>query len=197
LEAEVTFAPICVGVVSCAARGTHEERKLIRHIDENTARRRAVLLALSLALVACGDAAEKENNGAAENNGAMNNGTENNGGAANNGAGALEVAGTWTTNYDTSETLSDTEWNGSAIVEFDNDANFAITQNAEDAMYDPGKFNKLVWTEPAEGSFYYCTVDFSLETADDAKNTTKTADDSDPLNSGCGDFGWTMMTAAE
>ena len=125
----------------------------------------------ALMLIGCGDAAE------------------------NNDSGDLEVLGTFDTSFGSEETVTAEAWGSAAIVAFDNDANFAITQNAEDAEFSPSAFNKLVWTEPAtDGSFYYCTVDFGLETQAAAEASEKTADDSDPDNSGCGGFSWTKLT---
>ena len=108
----------------------------------------------------------------------------------------IEVAGTWTSSFG-EETITSASWASSmvtaAVVEFDNDGNGAITQNPADADYAPEKFNKLVWTDPSGDTFYYCTVDFGLDTAEAAKATTKTADDKDPEKSGCGDYGWTKL----
>lgn len=106
----------------------------------------------------------------------------------------LEVRGDYWSNYDTGEVISTEGWDKAKVVSFDNENNWVITQNAVDAEFSPGKFNRIVWTEPKDGSFYYCTVDFGLDSEDDAKNSMKMADDSDPENSGCGDFGWTKLT---
>ena len=38
-------------------------------------------------------------------------------------------------------------------------------------------------------------IAYGFETADEAMAAEDTSDDTDPLNSGCGDFGWTEMTA--
>ncbi|MGD8861607.1 MAG: hypothetical protein PVI30_16480 [Myxococcales bacterium] len=136
--------------------------------------------ALSLALTACGDDA---GGGAADDAGGSN--------------GEIEVAGTYDSDFG-AETIDSTMWNGSDVVDFDNDDNWAVTQNADDADFDPGKFNKVVWTEPAEdGAFHYCTVDFGLGTADEAVDTELTADDTDPESGGCGGFPWTLLTPAE
>jgi hypothetical protein len=112
---------------------------------------------------------------------------------ADAGANAIEVAGSWSGEF-ADETIDTESWNGSSVVTFDNAENFAITQNADDAMYDPSKFNKLVWTEPAAGAFYYCTVDFGLATADEAKGSTKTADETDLEGAGCGGFPWSKLS---
>ncbi len=118
-------------------------------------------------------------------------------------ASTIEIAGTYDSDYDSVETISSDSWKvvasygttDSPIPTYDNDANFAVTQNPQDAQYSPGKFNKIVWTEPAsDGSFYYCTVDFGLDTADAAAASDQTADDSDPASGGCGGSAWTKLT---
>jgi hypothetical protein len=104
----------------------------------------------------------------------------------------IEVAGSWSGEFGDEE-ISSEDWNGAAIVEFDNEDNFAVTQNADDADFDPGKFNKNVWTEPTDDGFFYCTVVFGLDSADEAAADDATADDSDPATGGCGGFPWTQL----
>ena len=108
--------------------------------------------------------------------------------------GDIEVRGTWDTSLSTVEQITNTAWASAAVVKYDNDANFAVTQNP----VDPGsasseKFNKIEWTEIGGEVFHYCTVDFDLDTLAEAEGTTQTADKGD-LPSGCGGFAWTMMT---
>ncbi len=108
---------------------------------------------------------------------------------------SIETYGIWATNFASTSTVTGESWDGATIVEYDNAANRAITRNAADASWDPGKYNKIVWTDKgADRSFHYCTVDFGLDTAADAKSSDKTADATDPDNSGCGMFGWTKLT---
>ena len=109
----------------------------------------------------------------------------------------LEIAGTWTSSFG-EEVITSSAWTSpmatATVVDFDNDGNYAVTQNAANDQYAPSKFNKIVWTEPKDGAFYYCVVDFGHDSAEAAKATAKTADDSDPASSGCGGFGWTELT---
>ena len=106
----------------------------------------------------------------------------------------LEIVGPWWTSFGFGETVTSTAWNAQSIISFDNDKNVAITQNADDDMWNPSKFNKVVWTEMRDGTFFYCTVDFGKDTAAEAEASTNTADDTDPGNSGCGGmFAWTQM----
>lgn len=133
---------------------------------------------LLLLITACGDT-DGTNNGSSGNNGTQNQ--------------TLEVEGTWVTNFGSTVEIDDESWGDHAVVEFDNDEAFAITEVPDSAETNPGTFNKLVWTEPSDGTWWYCTVDFGLESVEAALNTEKTADASNPAESGCGDFAWTQM----
>lgn len=111
----------------------------------------------------------------------------------------LEVIGSWDDNFGGYAEITESKWGDGSIAVFDNSDNWAVIQNSEDAEWDPGTFSMLIWTELAEDfSWYYCMVDYAKDTAEGAQNTDKTADASDPANSGCGGFPWTkMMPAAE
>lgn len=113
----------------------------------------------------------------------------------------LEVIGEYDEYFDgnvVSElVVTETAWNSSAIVEYDNAKNVVYTQAPDDDAFNPNKFGKIVYTEPADGSFYYCSVEFSLDTLEDAKDSTTEADDSDPETGGCdatNDFPWSKVT---
>jgi len=138
--------------------------------------------------------------------------------------GELEIKGIWASNFGTIETIDDDNWTivskptedggggaGGAdgaggesaaafpptisrIEDFSNQSNEMVTQNAEDAEYSPGLYNRIVWTELEGRSFYYCTTDFGVPTAAAAEALNTAADTSDPENSGCGDFSWTKLT---
>jgi hypothetical protein len=108
--------------------------------------------------------------------------------------GPIEVAGTWATNFGIDETISDTEWGTASVISFDNDRNYAVTQQPADDMFNPSRFSKIEWTEPSEGRFWYCIVDFGLASAAEAEATEKSADASDPENGGCGGFSWTRLS---
>ena len=105
----------------------------------------------------------------------------------------LEVAGDWKSEFG-DQTISVEDWDGAEVVEFDNDDNVAFTQYPDDAEFNAGKFSKLVWTEPGKDGFYYCTVDYGLDSLDDAKDSEKSADAKHPEDMGsCGDFTWTKL----
>ena len=108
---------------------------------------------------------------------------------------AIEIAGIWNDNYGGWSVINVNAWGPYILSDYDNDANWAVTQNAADADFAPSQFNYVVWTEPAEdGSWWHCTVAFDIDTLEQARMTLNTADDSDPANGGCGGFAWTQMT---
>ncbi|HAN30728.1 MAG TPA: hypothetical protein DCQ06_03955 [Myxococcales bacterium] len=110
------------------------------------------------------------------------------------GLSTIETEGTWKTNFGGVEIINRQAWSKSWLRGFVNKDRVAFTQNPEDAEYAPGRFNRLQWTANSAGKWYYCTTDFDLESLQAAKDSTKTADDSDPAKSGCGGFAWTEMT---
>lgn len=162
----------------------------------NTLRFGAVLAMVAATTFACGgDDDDVTAKGAAGAAGAAD--VDNGEGGAKGETAALELIGEYDDNYDGTQTITDKDWNGTAIVEYDNDANVVYLQNADDAKFDPGKFSKNVYTQPAkDGSFSFCTIEFSLDTLEDAKASTKTADDSDltKTGKGCNGFSWTTAT---
>lgn len=120
------------------------------------------------------------------------------------GSTDIEIAGSWKTPFangdDDSVVISNLSWSEPflkvGVVEFDNEANVAITQNPSDSPEGvmPNLYNRVVWTEPAADGFSYCITDFNLQTLDEARASTATADPND-LESGCGGFSWTTLSA--
>jgi hypothetical protein len=108
----------------------------------------------------------------------------------------LELIGAYDDNFGGSFVVSATSWGNWAIVSYDNALNAVYTQFPADDQYNPNKFAKTVYTEPAnDDSFYFCMVVFSAATLAEAQASTATADDSDPDNGGCGgQFPWTKAT---
>ncbi len=115
----------------------------------------------------------------------------------------IVIAGSWETNFDGREDIDDDQWTFvfdenddlvQAMIDFDNDERWAITQNPEDAEFGPGSYNRSVWTDLEDDRFYYCTVDFGLESEEDAHASEQKADEED-LEGGCGEGSpWTEMT---
>ena len=110
---------------------------------------------------------------------------------------ASGISGTWSSNFGGYEEISDKAWNDMIVTKLDLATRIAITQNSASDKYNPGKFNKIVFTTPKDGSFYYCYVDFGLGSADLAEASTKTADDGKPEKTGCGGFSWAKLTHAD
>ena len=69
----------------------------------------------------------------------------------------IEVAGTWTSSFG-EETITSASWASSmvtaAVVEFDNDGNFAITQNPADADYAPDGWDMMLAFPPLRRTRY-------------------------------------------
>lgn len=110
--------------------------------------------------------------------------------------GALEIVGVWANAFGPEDVITEATFNGAAIISYDNAANELVSQNAADDAFNPNLFNKVVWTEPSDGVFHFCTVDFGLDTAEAAQNTPKTADANDLAGAGCGGFPWTRLRPA-
>ncbi|SRR5690554_5391158 len=105
----------------------------------------------------------------------------------------LEVLGSWSSQYGDEE-ITATQWGYSPLVKFDNAERVAYTRSADDAEYNPGKYGKIVWTPLVDDSFYYCTVEYALDTLEEAENSTTAFDATNPDESGCGGFSWTKLT---
>jgi hypothetical protein len=110
---------------------------------------------------------------------------------------AIEIMGSWDDNFGGHAEITESMWGDYAIAMYDNADNWAVTQNPEDSEWDPSKYSKIVWTEIADDfSWYSCIVDYGKDTAEEARDSEQTADDSDPANEGCGEFAWTKMMPA-
>ncbi len=184
-------------------------------------RNRALLFLVigTLGLIACGDDDKDTNNttnntsnnttnNASNNvatNNATNNGTNNvatnnnsNNGTNNTANLDIEILGTWDNSFDATETITATTWNNgfeeSMIELYGNDDNYAVLLSPIDAEFAPDTYSLIEWTEIDADSFYYCTVDFALDSVDEALNSTEVADASDLDGEGCGGFAWTKMT---
>lgn len=151
-------------------------------------------LVVAIAASACGGDDDPEGQAGAG-------GTGGSGGSGGSGAGSIEIEGTWSSSFGSTEVIDDDSWgvlgdfpSESEIVEFSNGDNVAITLNPEDAMYSPNEYNRIVWTEPSDDAFYYCTTDFGIDTLDEARALDGEPDASAPDETGCGDFPWTKLT---
>lgn len=182
---------------------------MFQHIKSVT-----LLATLALVLVACGDESSADNNANNDHNNKHNNMmhgdmhddmsgeedmsddmSEDDMSEDDMAAETPEIAGMWEETFNGGMSagelvIDEMSWGKMILVDYSNEENWAITQNAEDAMFDPGKFLRIVWLEPDMTGFYFCMVDFSLDTEEAARNSMKMADSTDPDNSGCGNFGW-------
>ena len=156
----------------------------------NTLRLGAMLLLAATTMFACSGDDDDDTTPA---NVAGSSGDSGAGGAP--ATAALEIIGEYDDSFMGEQIITADDWNGAAIVGYDNDENVVYTQLPDDDMFNPSKFTKTVYTEPKNGSFYFCQVEFSLDSLAEAKASEATADDSDPENSGCGGtFPWTKAT---
>ena len=105
----------------------------------------------------------------------------------------IEVAGTWETQFSTTETIDEEMWSFMYLVDYSNDDRRAVTQNPDDDEHNPDAYNVLEWTPIENDVFYYCTAEFGIETEDEAHHS-QASPDADDLESGCGGFEWTEMT---
>jgi hypothetical protein len=111
---------------------------------------------------------------------------------------AIEIRGEYESNFGGTETVTATIWQQGGppmrLVDWSEDDQWVVTQNDEEADFNPSRFNRVEYTEPQmSGTFYYCFVDFGLPTAEAAITSTVTADPSDPETGGCGGFSWTRL----
>ena len=138
-----------------------------------------LLLSLSLSLFACDSGDDSSSSSATA-------------------ATELELIGSWTNNYDGTETITEESWdNGYSVVSvssYDNDANWIVVQSPEDDEYTPNQYSKYVWTEEDAGVVYYCTVSYGLATLEEAEASEDNSDASAPLDGGCNGFAWTELT---
>lgn len=113
-------------------------------------------------------------------------------------ADGIEVAGTWTDDFEGTHQISDTSWVSSygadsfpyTLDSYDNDADLAIGQSDDDATWA-----RFEWTFTDEGELYVCQIAFGLDTAEEAENAPH-ADATDPEVGGCGGFPWSRLTPA-
>jgi hypothetical protein len=160
----------------------------------NTLRFGAVLALVAATTFACGgDDDDVVAKGAAGAAGAADEGA----GGAKADAGPLEIIGDYVDDFMQEQTITAKDWNGAEIVEYDNDANVVYTHNPDDAKFSAGKYAKTVYTEPTKaGEFSFCQIVYDADTLDDAKASTKMADDSDltMAGKGCNGFSWSKAT---
>ena len=102
------------------------------------------------------------------------------------GAGSHAITQqSWTQTYEGSDPLV---FN---IVEFDNDDEYVLAQNAEMNAFNPGLYSRFDWVMDGE-QLWYCQSAFDAASLEDARMAS--ADPSDPANGGCGMFPWSALS---
>lgn len=114
--------------------------------------------------------------------------------------GSLEIEGRYTDQWGnaveiTSQALVLAGMGRYNIAEFDNGGNWLVARNDAANEYFPDMWSRFDWAEHA-GDLFLCQVAYADESRDAAR-TTQAPDATDPANSGCGGFGWTLLTPVD
>lgn len=106
--------------------------------------------------------------------------------------GPLEVIGQYTW-ADGGEPyyISEQSWDGGTILEYDNGRNRAVLDEVE-AGYG---FAVMFWIPPKAGKLFTCRIAYGLETAEEARSSTKVPSTGTPATSGCGPVAWNEFNA--
>ena len=106
----------------------------------------------------------------------------------------LAIEGDWSDEWGSNHSISESSWvsgdSSYSISQFDNDDQYIIAQNGVDNAWNPSFWSKFDWTT-FSGEMYYCQSAYDAASEADAMNAT--SDSTDPANSGCGGFSWTLM----
>ena len=96
----------------------------------------------------------------------------------------FELIGIWGTVDNNSEIITAKKWGAEAVIEFNNEERWVITQNPEGDL-GANKYNKILWTPIVRQQFYYCMIEIGRNELEQVKNSTVKADASDPTKGGC------------
>ena len=117
------------------------------------------------------------------------------GGCGSGGDEPLEIAGSYTDDWEFAHQITDDSWTmmGSVfhITQYSNDNDYLITQNDSDNEYSPDLWSRFDWTYEGNGDLFYCQIVFDAQ-SEPAALTSTGADRSD-LDTGCGGFGWSRL----
>ncbi|MBX7194898.1 MAG: hypothetical protein K1X94_22790 [Sandaracinaceae bacterium] len=116
-------------------------------------------------------------------------------------AEVIEIEGQYSDGFATHEILGD-RWtmngmdfsSGFTLTHVDNAEDFAIAQNDATNAFSPSLFSRFEWVRVA-GDLYYCQSPYDAATEAAALEAAR-PDRSDPANSGCGMFGWSLLRPA-
>jgi hypothetical protein len=108
----------------------------------------------------------------------------------------IEIAGAYRDNFGGSHRVDDERWTQGdshfEIAEYDNDMGWVVAHNSEDNDFNPGAYSRFDWTLEA-GSLYYCQPVYDADSADEARDGASS--DAEDLESGCGGFSWSQLSA--
>ncbi len=80
------------------------------------------------------------------------------------------------------------------IVSIDNTSDYFIYRENDADGFNPGKYGKVYWIEPINGSAYYCMIAYGKNTIDEAVNAPITSlVTTAPDTGGCGGFSWSKI----
>ncbi len=84
------------------------------------------------------------------------------------------------------------------IVSIDNTSDYFIYRQNDADAYNPGKYGKVYWIEPVNGTSYYCTIAYDKNSIDEAVNApTGNMNTNSPDSNGCGTsspgFAWSKI----
>lgn len=109
--------------------------------------------------------------------------------------GPLDIIGEYEDNWGGFQVITEDSWTAGdlsfEISQYNNELHTVIAQNSANNQYNPELWSKFQWTNDFHGNLFYCQVAFEAATEDDAI----AIEPADPQNleSGCGNFGWTML----
>jgi len=109
----------------------------------------------------------------------------------------FELAGEWETSTGEQAFISDTMWGLDSILSFDNTENYVFTQTASNAAGGANAYNKIVWTDIVNDSFYACYALFGYASLVDLERAAYEVDSSDPEVSGCNGMPWFLFVRTE
>jgi len=105
-------------------------------------------------------------------------------------APTIELVGEWETSTGETAFITEKMWGLDTIWSFDNTENSVITQTASNAGGSANKYNKILWTDVVNDSFYVCYVLFGYASFEEVNNAEYEADSTDPAAGGCNGLPW-------
>jgi len=114
---------------------------------------------------------------------------------------SIAIAGSYTDNFGGMHVITNTRWESSGvgftsgfrITRFDNAAGVAIAQNDATNEFSPSLWSRYEWVT-ISGVLYMCQSPYDSMTEEDAMSAPR-PDRTTPATSGCGTFGWSVLTS--